>query len=167
MDLNAKKEQFSYAYVKAVAAQLGINYAIDAVDNDSVDIKLSAANLDVGGYIRNPQIDIQLKCTSRDLLDGGILKYPLPIKNYNDLRGEDIANPRYLMVLIVPENPADWIRFNSSDIALSHCCYWYSLRFLPEKKNSSQVVVKIPIAQRVTGDALYELMVLASKREFI
>lgn len=38
MDICKRKEQFSIAYIQAIAAQIGINHSIDVVDDDSVDL---------------------------------------------------------------------------------------------------------------------------------
>lgn len=116
MDISARKEQFSFAYIQAIAAQIGLNYSKDAVDDDSVDIRLSGKGF-TGGKVRNPKIEIQLKCTSQDVVKGDVIKYPLKLKNYNDLRGEDVAAPRYLMVLVVPEAIDNWTHFtNNADL---------------------------------------------------
>ncbi|MEW5251274.1 DUF4365 domain-containing protein [Microbulbifer sp. 2201CG32-9] len=64
MDRNQKKELFSRAFVKAIAAQVGFRTAIPDVDDDSVDIIIKGR-----GYsapIRNPQLEVQLKCTAAD-----------------------------------------------------------------------------------------------------
>ena len=60
-----KKEQFSIAYVCALAAQLGFNHFDPKVDDESVDMEF------IGNYpksdptirIWNPHLEIQLKCT--------------------------------------------------------------------------------------------------------
>jgi len=168
MEISARKEQFSIAYIEAIAARLGLNPSVDRVDIDSVDLRLSADNFNVAGrVVRNPQIEIQLKCTSQDIEKDGSLKFKLPVKNYNDLRGEDITSPRYLMVLIVPSNPEEWITVNSDNMSLSYCCYWQSLRFFPETSNTSKVTVEIPTSQKITSESLLDLIEKASKREFI
>lgn len=98
MDLSTQKEQFSIAYVKAIAAQAGLNYAIPVVDNDSIDISIIGRGFK--GRIRSPQIDVQLKCTSNGVFEEDTLKFDLKLKNYNDLRGEGCLAPRYLVVLV-------------------------------------------------------------------
>lgn len=166
MDISARKEQFSFAYIQAIAAQIGLNYSKDAVDDDSVDIRLSGKGF-TGAKIRNPKIEIQLKCTSQDIDKGDVIKYPLKLKNYNDLRGEDVAAPRYLMVLVVPERIDNWTHFTNNALVLFNNCYWASLRYKPETKNSTNVSVEISVEQKVTTESLMGLMELASKGEYV
>jgi len=166
MDISARKEQFSFAYIQAIAAQIGLNYSKDAVDDDSVDIRLSAKGF-TGGKVRNPRIEIQLKCTSQNVVKDDVIRYPLKLKNYNDLRGEDVAAPRYLMILVVPEKVDDWTCFTNNALLLFNNCYWASLRYKPESKNSTNVSVEISVEQKVTTESLMDLMMLASKGKYI
>ena len=159
------KEQFSVAYLTAMAAQAGLNHNAPVIDEDSVDISLMGKGY--LGLIRNPQIDIQLKCTSQDVIEGDKLTYDLKVKNYNDLRGENIANTRYLMILVVPDNLDNWLMHGNDDMTLLHSLYWTSLRFRPETKNTSQVRIEIPTSQKVTTSALLSLMDMASKQEYV
>ena len=165
MDISAKKEEFSRAYVKCIAAQVGLRHSTDSVDDDSIDLTLKGAGY--SGLVRNPQIEIQLKCSSQNLIKDGVLKYPLSLKNYNDLRGEDITTPRYLMVLTVPEESSGWVQYIDNSLILSHTCYWASLRFLPATSNETSVTVDIPTEQMLTVDSLAKLMEMASVGEYI
>lgn len=165
MQLSDKKEQFSIAYIQAMAAQVGLNPSIDAVDNDSVDLTLKGKGFK-GGLLRNPQIELQLKCTSQDFVNNGVIKFPLSVKNYNDLRGEDLTSPRYLAVLLVPRNSSEWVTVNDLGLSIYNNCYWASLRYLPETNNSKKIIVDIPMSQRVTPDSLHTLLEKASKGEF-
>lgn len=159
------KEQFSVAYLTAIAAQAGLNHNSPVIDEDSVDISLIGTGY--LGLIRNPQIDIQLKCTSQNVIEGDKLKYDLKLKNYNDLRGENIANTRYLMILVVPDHHDDWLVHGVDDMALQRSLYWTSLRFEPETNNTSQVRIEIPTSQKVTTPTLLSLMDMASKLEYV
>ena len=166
MDISAQKEQFSFAYVQAIAAQAGFNYSKDSVDDDSVDIRLSGKGF-LGGKLRNPIIEIQLKCTAQEVIKDNVIKYPLKLKNYNDLRGENVAVPRYLMVLVVPENIESWTHFVNNAMILFNNCYWASLRYEPESNNKTNVTVELSLEQKVTTESLKKLMGLASKGEYI
>ncbi|MCG8671027.1 MAG: DUF4365 domain-containing protein [Pseudomonadales bacterium] len=165
MDISKRKELFSIAYLTAMAAQAGLNHQFPAVDDDSIDISLMGKGYT--GTIRSPQIDIQLKCTSQDIIEGDKLKFDLKLKNYNDLRGENVGNTRYLMVLIVPEDPSEWAEIGKDNLTLQNSFYWSSLRFSPETSNASKIRVEIPTSQRVNTDTLLSFMDMASKGEFI
>lgn len=159
MDAGKQKEQFNIAYVNAIAAQVGVNPSKPEVDDDSIDIQLTGKGFQ--GKIRNPQIQLQLKCSSQELLSGDVVKFRLSRKNYNDLRGDDLVCPRYLVVLLVPKNEHDWIGHLYDGIHLRHLCYWVSIRDLPETQSES-VTIDIPITQRLTATQLQLMMDMAS-----
>ena len=148
MNPSLQKEQFNVAYINALAAQAGINRGRADVDDDSVDIFLMGKGY--AGKIRNPQIQLQLKCTSQDFVAGSVLKFPLSRKNYDDLRGSDIICPRYLAVLVVPRDETTWIEHADDGMILRNTCYWVSIRDLPDSANQT-VTVDVPLSQRLTA----------------
>lgn len=165
MDPKRQKEEFQYAYLYALAAQAGLNSGVFHVDDDSVDVTIQGR-----GYfdapVRSPAIQVQLKCTSqREYIKRGVIKYPLPRKNYDDLRGYNLAMPRYLAVLIVPDATDLWIAHRKKHMTLNNCCYWVSLRDAPETKNSTSITVDVPLRQRLTSNVLLEMMKAASRLE--
>lgn len=166
MDPQKQKEQFNLAYVCALAAQAGLNRVNGDVDDDSIDISFKSRGFR-GQPIRSPQIEFQLKCSSRDLVDGEVIKYPLSRKNYDDLRGSDFASPRYLAVLLVPADVGAWISHNDEHIALFNNCYWLSLRDAEPTENGDSITVAIPLAQRLTSVILREMMNRASQGEWL
>ena len=162
MDKNQKKELFSKAFIKAVSAQTGFRTAEPDVDDDSIDIIVRGRGY--RGPIRNPQIDVQLKCTAKDEGSSGNLKFSLPLKNYNDLRGNNVACPRYLFVFVAPEDCEDWLVHERYSSQIKHCCYWYSLLGLSDVSNSTNVTIYIPRTQRLTSDSMSLLLELASEK---
>lgn len=166
MDLNMQKEAFQRAYFCALAAQAGYNTQKAEVDDDSVDIGLRTRGFTTA-LIRNPQIEFQLKCSSQNLVIDGLIKFPLSRKNYEDLRGENVAMPRYLAVLLVPESAGDWIVHHGAHIALHERCFWLSLRDAPAKANTTSITVDVPLAQRLTTDVLRQMMEAASQGEWL
>ncbi len=107
MDLSLRKEQFSPAYVRAVAAVAGYGVSKPDPDYDSIDIELSDRTGE--GVPTRPKIDIQLKCTSQNVLRDRDLVYPLKRKNYDELRMTDLLVPRLLIVSRVDKRRADWV----------------------------------------------------------
>lgn len=166
MDANQQKEEFNYAYLSALAAHAGINRGDLRVDNDSVDVLFQSVGYR-GRRFRNPQIQIQLKCTSQNLIRDSVIKFPLPRKNYDDLRGDDVITPRYLAVLLVPEDAGKWIVHYEGHIALHNTCYWVSLRDFGPTDNQHSVTIDIPLTQRLTGATLLNMMDRASEGEWL
>jgi hypothetical protein len=156
MQLNMQKQEFSKAYARAVASVCGYAEYIPAVDDDSVDIGLALTG--GGGSTRSPRLEIQLKCTSTAIPAAGDLSFPLPVKNYEDLRADDVLVPRILVVVHVPESPRDWLDHRDLETLLKYCAHWLSLRGWRQTTNESTVTVPIPRDNRFTKDSLLAIM---------
>lgn len=162
MNANLQKEEFQYACVSALAAHAGLNRGDFRVDDDSVDVSFKGLGYHGAGRRRNPIIEFQLKCTSQDVINGDVIKFELKRKNYDDLRGDDVMVPKYLVVMLVPADQTNWVAMHEDLMHLPHSCYWLSLRNYPPTDNKTSVVVDVPLAQRVTTDALLAMMTAAS-----
>ena len=136
-----RKEQFSEAYVKAIAAVAGCAWAKPSVDDDSIDLTLSRRRMPGGGARQAPKLDVQLKCHAADMpADGDDLSFELSPKNYDDLRDPSVCSPRILVIVLVPADIAGWIEQTEAELVLRRCAYWLSLRGLPEGKPSGKTV---------------------------
>ena len=165
MTENEQKQQLSVAYVHAVAARAGYACQVIHVDNDSIDVQLAARGMvHHQAVLRSPRIDIQLKATSQSVLKESHLTFPLPIKNYNDLR-EPVLVPRILVVLRLPEDDGLWLEQNEDAMISKHCAYWMALLGEPETKNQSTVTVHLPRDQQFTVSSLRTVMEKVSRRE--
>jgi hypothetical protein len=142
MYATAQKEEFSFAYVHAVASVAGFNVGTWRVDNDSVDVTLKAKGL--VGSTRSPHLDIQLKCTQNLTGDEAEWSFELKRKNYEDLTATDLHVPRILVVLEVPDDVGRWIEHGENDMTLYHRAYWSWLigqPALPDEQKSKTVRV--------------------------
>ncbi len=156
MDINQQKEQFSNIYLQAVTTVAGYSLYKPFVDDDSVDWGVAAK----GGTdpIRAPRLELQLKSTSRDIQDDNSIRYPLKLKNYNDLRMDNFAIPRILVVVLIPKTPEDWLTQSETKLCIRGCGYWISLRGRPETPNTNSVNVTIPKTNQFTVAALQSIM---------
>ena len=151
MDLNTQKSRFSLAHIGAVAASAGFQVEEVVVDRDSVDGTLKA---DFG---RRPRIEFQAKATARDVVRDSFIHYPLPVKNYDDLRLEAI-NPRILIVAVLPPKIEDWVNQTDEEMCLRHCSYWMSLTGQPATSNHNTVTVRLPLGNVFNSAQLADLM---------
>ena len=151
MTRNMQMEQFCLAYIRAVAAQAGYQVARPELDTDSVDGILMA------GFGSRPQVHFQAKATSRDIVRDSVLHFPLPVKNYDDLRA-DVINPRMLIVLLMPEESGEWLEQTEDALCLRRCAYWLSLEGCPTVTNTRSVTVHVPVSNTFNSDQLRELM---------
>lgn len=165
MTKNEQKQQLSIAYVHAVAACAGFACQIINVDDDSIDVQLAAkGKINEKSVYRSPKIDIQLKATSQDRLSATELAFPLPIKNYNDLRGESLV-PRLLVVLYMPRDERLWLEQTEEEMISRHCAYYRTLLDEPATRNRETVTVHLPREQRLTVSNLQELMAKVARKE--
>ena len=151
MDLNTQKSRFSLAHIEAVASHAGFQVEEVKVDRDSVDGTLKA---DFG---KRPRIEFQAKATAKDIILDSHIHFPLPIKNYNDLRLEAI-NPRILIVAILPPEIEDWVNQTDEELCLRHCSYWMSLRDEPATSNQNTITVRLPLDNVFNSTRLVDLM---------
>jgi Domain of unknown function (DUF4365) len=156
MDLNQQKEQFSRAYVHAVAACAGFAWSVASVDDDSVDMTLHQTG--GGRIVRSPKVDLQLKCKAMVSPTESTFSHFIKLKNYDDLRDEAVATPRILIVVLVPDDPADWLFHTEVELAVRRCGYWHSLRGLPPSVNPTGQTVQISRERTFTVEALRGIM---------
>ena len=152
MTPNLQMEQFSIAYIRAVASCAGYRIGDVYPDLDSMDGILVS---DAG---RRPRIDFQLKSTSQNILRDGMLHFPLPINNYDDLRLEEPITPRILIVVRMPKDIEDWLSQSDEELSMRHCAYWISLRSDPSVPNTSSVTIHIPLTNMFNREQLADLM---------
>ncbi len=119
MDLSQRKEQFSRAYIHAIATVAGFTLYEPKVDDESVD--LGIAGRIASDIPRPPRLEIQLKCTSDKIIKGKDIVFSLKRKNYDDLRHDDLIVPRLLVVLVVPRKDDDWLTHNETETTIRHC----------------------------------------------
>jgi len=150
-----QKEQFSIAYVSAVAAVAGVNTYTPKVDDDSIDLGFQLVVR--RERVRRASLEAQLKCSSVAVGDDEAFRFPLKVKNYNDLVGDDIV-PRVLILVVVPTAVADWATLTAGQLTLRHAAYWVSLAGLPPSANAATVTVSVPKSQLFDAAALRGLL---------
>lgn len=154
MHLSAHKEQFSLAYVRAVAAASGHAVYTPSVDNDSVDIGIASRR---AGHTCSPRLELQVKCTAGPPAVRHI-GFELKKKNYDDLRHTNLLVPRILVVVVVPENVHDWVEYNEEGLVLRRCGYWVSLLGHPAAISTTSVTIRIPRLQLFHPPTLHDLI---------
>lgn len=156
MDISQRQEQFSKAYVQAVAATAGYSCTTPTVDDDSVDVTIAAKG--PRGTIRSPRLDAQVKSWTVPRVVGGDLHYALNIKNYDELRYEDYHVPRILVVVVMPADLDEWVELSHDETKVRRCGYWTSLRGMGSTMNTESVTVTVPMTQQLSVEALTAIM---------
>jgi len=103
MDINLQKEEFSYAYIYTTTTAAGYSFQKSSriLDVGGIDATITGKVSDDTLY--KPQLDLQVKSTSLSIISTETIRYPLKIKNYNELRKERTVAPR---ILVVPRKSA-------------------------------------------------------------
>ena len=158
MQLNDQKEDFSFAYIMAVAAQAGYWVEFPRRDRRSVD---GVIRSDFG---KQPAIRFQAKATAQPVMRGDGIHFPLPVKNYDDLRVETIS-PQILIVVLLPSDTNDWLSQSQDELCMRRCGYWHSLAGEPEIPNTSTYTVRIPGRNVFDEHSLTDLMQRATEGE--
>lgn len=148
MTIDQQKEQFSLAYVRAVAAAACVAVTQPPVDDDSVDLIFHQKG--TGTVFRSPILEAQVKCTEAATIHPAHIAYPLKLKNYNELRPTNLMAPRILIVVLVPDLLPDWLNHSEQELAMRRCGYWLSLRGMPAVPNTTSVTVHLPRINQFT-----------------
>jgi hypothetical protein len=152
---NSQKEQFSLAYIRAVASVAGYYPYRPEVDINSVDLTIAVrGSLDT---LRQPKLDVQAKCTARDVVYADSVHFPLDIGNYNDLRAPR-HTPCILIVVTVPPTLDEWLVQTEEQLILRHCAYWVSLLDAPATGNETTITVNIPTSNVFSPGDLRAMM---------
>ncbi|HEX8702612.1 MAG TPA: DUF4365 domain-containing protein [Myxococcaceae bacterium] len=162
MYIDQRKEQFSIAYVHAVASAAGFGLLDPRVDDDSIDLRISANRK---YHVSAPELSLQLKCYDGADRSKGTFSYFLKKKNYDELCGEPTI-ARLLLVVCVPKDVTKWLDQQPDWLAMYHCGYWHSLRKEKETANATGETVHINTKNAFTVAELTRLMAMIAKREY-
>lgn len=159
-----RKDAFSGAYIRAVCAVAGCGCDPISLDNDKVDYTVTSRAK--GRVFTKPKIDIQAKCTHQlEPYGDGDLAFTLDVETYENLRDTGVCSPRYLVVLVVPEDITGWIYQTPESLTIRHCAYWISLKGMAETTNATSQTIHIPRKNVFTPTVLEEMMKCASDAE--
>ncbi len=164
MSRELRLEQFSFAYVRALAAMLG--FEVQKYDPDIFGIDLNLTAKGSRGALSCPSFGMQVKAaTGKKILHKDGIHYRLEIPHYDALREQHIAAPRILVVVLIPRDDHQWIRQDHEELALRKCGYWLSLRGWEASANVSNITVCVPWKNILSVDALDSLMTKVSRQE--
>lgn len=138
MTPNLQMEQRSLVVVRAVAADAGYQVVRPEPDDDVDGVLIGTAR-------RRTRIEFQVKATTQDIIRGESLRFPLPVKNYDDLRLESWT-PRILIVALMPDESEPWLLQTDDGLHLNSSVYWVSLAGRLPVSNAATVAVSIPTA---------------------
>ena len=159
-----RQEQYSLAYIRAIASVAG--YSIDdvSVDEDSIDFTINQRadpESDGEDYPLTEGLRVQLKCTynHQPNPNTNCIHIGISRKNYQDLRREKITVPRILVVLYTPQVFDESVNHGELSMELSNTAHWLSLRgWASLQKGQQSTTVRVPMHQKFTVSWLRQVM---------
>lgn len=132
------KQQFSLAYAHAVTSMARCTMENIRVDVERVDFVVRQ----VAGHDQydDAQVQVQMKCTSQDVMKADGVHWSLDLAHYDSLRAERTYVPKILVVLIVPTKFQQWMDHTHERAILRQGAYWASLRGAPEIDTDTKTV---------------------------
>jgi len=153
---------YGEAFVRGLACAAGLVTSKKDLDVDGVDIQIGFPGWLAS--VRHPAIEAQVKSWSEPNFDEVNYRYPLEISNYDNLVGSvgtDFPLPRFLFLVIVPEDKNGYTSASNDCLLLHHAAYWVSLmEEIPAAQlpNTSSKTVYVPRRNLLTVDALLDLL---------
>lgn len=153
-------EGLSRAYVQAVAARAGCNCSVRAHDYGIDGTFLQVTSIGEELVEEGATINFQLKSSSSANLvkvRDEVVTYKLEARAHRVLAGPHPI-PRILILLVLPEDPTEWLSADESALQLRRCAYWLSLRAQTPTANAETITVPIPRVQRFDVEALTAML---------
>lgn len=144
-----QKEQFSIAYIHAVATRGGFTIGSWKVDKDGVDVTLRSNGL---------MVDMQLKCTcSPTTLQDGSYSFQLDTPTYDKLRSKDRSAPGYLGLMIAPNDVDEWLVHDPKRLLLACHGYWARIQDLEDPAVGDSKAIRIDPANVLDAPAMGDM----------
>jgi hypothetical protein len=142
---NQRQEALSRAYVRAIAAQAGVICG-DMVQDFGTDMFLRGVQqIDQEYFDNGPQVDLQLKSSTRAEVRENRVLHDLEVRSYNWCRQDAVTKPRFLLLLVLPDDEWQWLTQSVEELILRRCVFWLSLRGAAPTDNQSTIRITIPL----------------------
>jgi hypothetical protein len=129
------------------------------LDACSVDAQVDVREiLDPNATLTDFSLQFQLKATSANLpLIDDKLSYALEVDQYDKLRSTAVAIPRIAVLMVLPEDPEEWLTVSADALITRRCARWTSLYGAPETANTRTTTVRFAVDRVLTPKALREI----------
>jgi hypothetical protein len=158
LPLSEMKQQFSLAFVHMVVSAAGCSVKYHSTDYDGVDITIASSAEYESHYC--PQFEIQVKCTAQtDLKTDSTMRWELEAKPFQKLTHPKSYVERFLGVLVVPGDSADWLNQDEAGLLTKSVMYWEhasKLGAIPDGQKTK--VVHLPRSNTLNVAQLQNIM---------
>lgn len=148
----SEQGEFARGYVRALASAAGLRVSVHEVHRDGVDVGLRYP------ATVSPALEAQVGWALRPGGDSAEWWFDgLDEERFNRLVGDDFTVPRYLFLLVLPEN-GRYTDFESDGMFLRHLGYFHSLRNESPVAGGARHRVRVPKANVLTVPRLRMLL---------
>ncbi|MFD3995450.1 DUF4365 domain-containing protein [Streptomyces sp. NPDC058583] len=154
-----QQEQFSLAYLSAVATHAGVTIAHWNVDKDGVDATIKRKGISV---------DLQMKCTFvPTVVQGGdAYAFDLDMRTYNLLRDRERTSAGFLALVVVPPDLDSWLAHQEQALLMNCAGYYARIQDLPAVTNEATTRILLPKKQRIDQAGVDDIFNYAFNRLF-
>ncbi|GAA1717716.1 DUF4365 domain-containing protein [Nonomuraea bangladeshensis] len=160
LDQRNHQGKFAEDYVRVLASAAGLLVYQDDLDHDGIDLGFRYPGRT--GHISSPAIEVQIKSWSDPRSKGAVLHYGgLNEVQYNKLVDGPFLVPRYLFLVVVPQESDRYARVETDGLTLSRLCYYRGFeddRPVPDPSAARKVPLQVPLGNVLTVRALRELV---------
>src|ERR1035438_10802404 len=156
LDARNHQGKFGEDYIRVLASAAGLLVYTPDLDYDGIDLGLRWPGR--VGPAASPAIDVQVKSCSTPHKSSGAWRFDgLNELQFNKLAGHAYTVPRYLFLVIVPENADTYAEIFTDGMLLRYQGFYVSLRDEPVIQAPSRKrrrVVHVPIGNVLTSGTL-------------
>nr|BFE35329.1 hypothetical protein GCM10010200_075800 [Actinomadura rugatobispora] len=142
-----------------LAAAVGLQIQKPEPDCDGIDFGIRYPGARSTIYL--PQIDVQVKSWRTPQGNSDNWRYPLKIAHFNQLAGA-FDMPRYLILVVVPDDPAEYTEVTGTGLTLRWGAYWegyHGIHPILDRPREKKITVDVPKANLLTAKSLLSLMI--------
>jgi hypothetical protein len=164
-----KEELLSVAYLIATCAVSGVKFGETRRHDYGIDgvFEKLGTSLD-DNFPNGYPLNVQIKASINAKIGKADVTYKLDTSTFNNLverNSKPRAVPTILIVLALPKDPVQWLETTHENLLLRHGCYWMKLSGELSANSASQTI-KIPKANLVTPQAIWDLLTLVEEGNF-
>ena len=146
--------------MRVLASAAGLLIYQDDLDYDGIDLGFRYPGR--AGYIASPAIEVQIKSWSAPRTKGPDLQFRgLNEVQYNKLVAGPFLVPRYLFLVVVPQESDRYARVETDGLTLSRLCYYRGFEGeqpIASPSTKRHPAIRVPLGNVLTVRALNELV---------
>jgi hypothetical protein len=152
LDQRTRQGYYGESFVRVLAASAGLVVS-------RADLDVTGEDFTVGypgqlGSLRHPKIEVQIKSWSRPQGDVTNWRYRMRADHYNELAGGMFYLPRFLFLVIVPDDPDRYTTVSDDALCLHRAGYWASFVKKPQVNGAQSLTVDVPRRNLLTPASL-------------